>query len=73
MAPFEFVYGKPCRMPLILDQLKDWVLLGQKAIKEMKEQMQTIRQRIKEAQDQHKSYADAHCVDRNYEVGDRVF
>ena len=35
--------------------------------------MQTIRQRIKEAQDRQKSYADAHRVDRSYEVGDRVF
>jgi hypothetical protein len=35
--------------------------------------MQTIRQRIKEVQDRHKSYVDAHRVDRSYEVGDRVF
>ena len=35
--------------------------------------MQTIRQRIKEAQDRQKSYADAHRVDRSYEVGDQVF
>jgi hypothetical protein len=39
----------------------------------MEEQMQMIRQRIKEEQDRHKSYADAHRVDRNYEVGGRVF
>jgi hypothetical protein len=35
--------------------------------------MQSIIQRIKEAQDRQKSYADAHRVDRSYEVGDRVF
>ena len=35
--------------------------------------MQTIRQRIKEAQDRQKSYADAHRVDRSYEVSDQVF
>jgi hypothetical protein len=35
--------------------------------------MQTIRQRIKEAQDRQKSYADVHRVDRRYEVGDRFF
>jgi hypothetical protein len=39
----------------------------------MEYQMKTIRQRIKEAQDQQKSYVDAHHVDRSYEVGDRVF
>ena len=42
-------------------------------IQEMEEQMQTIRQRIKEVQGQQKSYADVHCVDRSYEVDDRVF
>ena len=47
--------------------------MGPEAIQEMEEQMQTIRQRIKEAQDRQKSYVDAHRVDRSYEVGDRVF
>jgi len=35
--------------------------------------MQIIIQRIKEAQDRQKIYVDAHYVDCNYEVGDRVF
>ena len=42
-------------------------------IQEMEYQMQTIIQRIKEAQDRQKSYVDAHRVDHSYEVGDRVF
>jgi hypothetical protein len=33
----------------------------------------SLIQRIKEAQDQQKIYADVHRVDRNCEVGDRVF
>jgi hypothetical protein len=68
MAPFEFLYGRPCRMPLSWDRLEDRVLVGPEAIQEMEEKMQTIRQRIKEAQDQQKSYADAHRVDHSYEV-----
>ena len=39
----------------------------------MEEKMKIIRQRIKEVQDRHKSYADAHHVDRSYKVGDWVF
>ena len=35
--------------------------------------MKTIRQRIKEAHDRHKSYAGADRVDRSYEFGDQVF
>jgi hypothetical protein len=73
MAPFEFLYGRPCRMPLSWDRLEDRVLVGPEAIQEMEEQMKTIRQRIKEAHDRQKSYADAHRVDHSYEVDDRVF
>jgi hypothetical protein len=60
-------------MPLSWDRLEDRVLVGPEAIQEMEEQMKTIRQRIKEAHDRQKSYADAHRVDHSYEVGDRVF
>jgi transposase InsO family protein len=73
MAPFEFLYGRSCRMPLSWDRLEERVLVRPEAIQEMEEQMQSIRQRIKEAQDWHKSYVDSHRVDHNYEVGDRVF
>jgi hypothetical protein len=51
MAPFEFLYGRPCRTPLSWDWLEDRFLVGPEAIQEMEEKMQTIRQRIKEAQD----------------------
>jgi hypothetical protein len=47
--------------------------VGPEAIQEMEEKIKTIRQRIKEAHDQHKIYADAHHVDCSYEVGDQVF
>ena len=53
-------------MPLIWDWIEDRVLVGPEAIQEMEEQMKTIRQRIKEAQDWQESYADAHRVDRSY-------
>jgi hypothetical protein len=35
--------------------------------------MQMIRQMIKESQYRHKSYANAHHIDCNYEVGDKFF
>jgi hypothetical protein len=73
MAPFKFVYGRPCQTPWSWDRLEDRVLVGPEAIQEMEYQMKTIRQRIKEAQDRQKSYVDARHVDRSYEVGDRFF
>jgi hypothetical protein len=60
-------------MPLSWDRIEDRVLVGLEVIQEMEYQMKTIRQRIKEAQYWQKSYVDAHCVNRSYEVGDRVF
>jgi hypothetical protein len=39
----------------------------------MEEQVIQIRHRLKESQDRQKSYADAHKIDRSYEVGDQVF
>jgi hypothetical protein len=45
MAPFEFLYGRPCQTPLSWDRLEDRVLVGPEAIQEMEEQMKTIRQR----------------------------
>jgi hypothetical protein len=73
MAPFEFFFGRPCRTPWSWDRLEDRVLVGPEVIQEMEEQMKTIIPRIKEVQDRQKSYADAHQVDRSYEVGNRVF
>jgi hypothetical protein len=37
MAPFEFLYGRPCRTPLSWDRLEDRVLVGPEAIQEMEE------------------------------------
>jgi predicted glycoside hydrolase/deacetylase ChbG (UPF0249 family) len=73
MAPFEFLYGRPCQTPLSWDRLEDRALVGPEVIQEMEYQMKTIGQRIKEAQDRQKSYVDAHRVDHSYEVGDQVF
>jgi len=60
-------------MPLSWDWLEDRVLVGPEVIQEMEDQMKTIIQRIKESQDRHKSYVNAHRVGHSYEVGDRVF
>jgi hypothetical protein len=54
MVPFEFLYRRPCQTPLSWDQLEDRVLVGPEVIQEMEDQMKTIRQRIKEAQDRQK-------------------
>ena len=67
------LHGRPCQTPLSWDKLEDWVLVGLELLQEMEEQMVVIKQRLKEAQDPQKSYADARWVDRSYEKGSRVF
>ena len=32
MAPFEFLYGRPCQMPLSWDRIEDRVLIGREVI-----------------------------------------
>jgi hypothetical protein len=63
MPPYEALYGRPCRIPLSWDRLEDRVIVGPELIHEMEEQVFQIRQRLKEAQDRQKSYADAHRTD----------
>jgi hypothetical protein len=50
MAPFKFLYGRPCKTPLSWDKLEDKVLIGPEMIQEMEEKMKTIKERLKEAQ-----------------------
>jgi hypothetical protein len=73
MPPYDDLYGRPCRTSLSWDRLEYRVTVGLELIQEMEEQVIHIRQRLKEAQDRQKSYADAHRTDRSYEVGDQVF
>jgi ribosomal protein L21E len=73
MPPYKALYGRLCRTSLSWDRLEDRVTVGLELIQEMEEQVIQIRQRLKEAQDRHKSYADAHKTNRSYKVGDQVF
>jgi hypothetical protein len=47
--------------------------MGLEVIQEMEEQIQSIRQRIKEAQLWKNNYVDVHCIDQSYDVGDNFF
>ena len=73
MPPYQALYGRPCRTPLSWDGLEDHVLVGPELLQEMEEKVVQIRKQLKEAQDRQKSYANAHIIDRSYEVRDRVF
>ena len=73
MAPFEALYGRPCRSPTCWWESTDKILLGPDMVRETSEKIDLIRKRMKAAQDRQKSYADRRRTDLEFEVGDMVF
>nr|XP_020176115.1 nascent polypeptide-associated complex subunit alpha, muscle-specific form-like [Aegilops tauschii subsp. strangulata] len=59
MAPFEVLYGRKCRTPLMWDGVGDRKLFGPDLIRDSEEKVKLIRDRLKIAQSRQKSYADA--------------
>ena len=73
MAPFQALYGRPCRTPLSWDNLDDRTLLGLDMLLNLEQQVKRIREHLITAQDRQKKYADKHRIDRQFLVGDKVF
>ena len=73
MAPFEALYGRPCRSPTCSWESTKKVLLGPDMIRETLEKIDLIQRRMKTAQDRQKSYADKRRTDLEFNVGDMVF
>ena len=51
MAPFEALYGRPCRSPAYWLEVGESLLLGPDLIRETSEKIDLVRRRMKEAQD----------------------
>ena len=73
MAPFELLYGRKCRTPLMWDEVGERQFFGPDLIREAEEKVKLIRDRLKIAQSRQKSYADAKRKEVTYEVGDRAY
>ena len=50
MAPFEALYGHPCRFPVCWGEIGDGAFLGPDLVRDMATQISLIRQRSKTAQ-----------------------
>ena len=72
MAPFEALYGRPCRTPMCWAEVVEEVLPGPDIIKQSTEIITTIKERIKAAQSRQKSYADKHRRHVEFKNGDYV-
>ena len=73
MAPFEALYGRPCRSPLCWAEVGDDKLLGPEMVRETNEKIGIVREKMKTAQHRQKRYTDKRCKDLEFEVGDHVF
>ena len=73
MAPFEALYGRPCRTPICWTEVGEKQILGPEIVEQTIEKIKVIRARIKTAQDRQKSYADNRRRELEFEIGDHVF
>ena len=73
MAPYEALYGRKCRTPLCWTELNEKKVIGPELIQETEENVKMIRERLKVANDRHKSYVDMKRKDIRYEIGKKVF
>ena len=73
MAPYEALYGRPCRSPLCWTEVGESSITGPDLIRDTSEKVSLIRQCLLTAQSRQKSYVDIRRRPLEFEVGDHVF
>ena len=73
MAPYEALYGRPCRSPTCWSEVGDRALLGPDLVQETTQNIQIIKQRLETAKSRQKSIADTRLRPLEFQEGDFVF
>ncbi|XP_073137293.1 uncharacterized protein [Henckelia pumila] len=73
MAPYEALYGRPCRSPVLWTEIGERLEFGPEIVQQTAEVVARIRDRMRTAQSRQKSYADHRRRDLEFSVGDHVF
>jgi hypothetical protein len=73
MSPFEALYGRKCRTPLMWSEVEERALVGPALIKEAEERVADIREKLKATQSRQKSYADRKRREANFNPGDFAY
>nr|CAE02081.2 OSJNBa0074B10.9 [Oryza sativa Japonica Group] len=73
MAPYEALYGRKCRTPLLWDQTGERQVFGTDILRQAEEKVKIIQERLRVAQSCQKSYADNRRRDLAFEEGDYVY
>ncbi|GJR81143.1 putative reverse transcriptase domain-containing protein [Tanacetum coccineum] len=71
-APFEALYGRKCRSPVIWTGVGESQHIGPEIMQETTEKIIQIKERLKAARSRKKSYADRSRKPLEFKVGDRV-
>ncbi|GJY89414.1 putative reverse transcriptase domain-containing protein [Tanacetum coccineum] len=70
--PFEALYGRKCRSPIMWAEIGESQLIGPELVQETTEKISQIKHRLKAARDRQKSYADKRMKPLEFSVGDYV-
>ena len=73
MAPYEALYGRPCRSPLGWTEVGDSSITGPDLIRDTSEKVSLIRKRLLTAQSRKRSYEDMRRRPLEFEVDNHVF
>ncbi|GJS68708.1 putative reverse transcriptase domain-containing protein [Tanacetum coccineum] len=71
-APFEALYGRKCRSPVLWAEIRESSLTGPKLVLDTTYKVVLIKEKLKAKRDRQKSYADNRRKPLEFEVGDRV-
>ncbi|GJY97303.1 hypothetical protein Tco_0514213 [Tanacetum coccineum] len=71
-APFEALYGRKCRSPVLWAEIGESSFIGPELVQETTNKVVLIKEKLKAARDRQKSYADNRRKPLEFEVGDRV-
>ena len=73
MAPYEALYGRPCRSPICWTKMGEPSIIGPDLIRDTSEKVDLIWKRLLTAQSRQKSYANRRRRPIEFEVGDHIF
>ncbi|GJU38617.1 reverse transcriptase domain-containing protein [Tanacetum coccineum] len=71
-APFEALYGRKCRSPVLWAEIGESRLIGPELVQKMTDKVVLIKKNLKAARDRQKSYADDRRKPLEFEAGDQV-
>nr|GFB67925.1 reverse transcriptase domain-containing protein [Tanacetum cinerariifolium] len=71
-APFEALYGRKCRSPIMWTEVGEGQFIGSELVHETTKKISQFKDRLKAAHDRQKSYADKRRKPLEFSVGDYV-